>query len=70
MNQSLSDRILFGMWPAPLAAFLLILCGLLLSSCGDDYASYEKPSGPETEWHRCMRQSSPIGRSFKCQDLR
>lgn len=25
MNQPLSDRILFGMWPAPLALLLLIV---------------------------------------------
>ena len=50
----------------------LILALLLLSSCGDDYASYEKPAHgiSETAWHRCMRQSNPIGRSAKCQDLR
>jgi hypothetical protein len=64
--------------PAPgLAALLLFL---LLTGCGDDFASYDKPAPTydkdgnrqdhETEWHRCMRQSSPIGRSSKCQDLR
>ena len=49
-----------------------ILALLLLSSCGDDYASYEKPADgiSETAWHRCMRQSNPIGRSAKCQELR
>ena len=44
---------------------------IALTGCGDDFASYEKPAnGQETEWHRCMRQSAPVGRSSKCQDLR
>jgi hypothetical protein len=52
--------------------FVAVTLLLLLSACGDDFASYDKPANPdhETDWHRCMRQSSPIGRSSKCQDLR
>jgi hypothetical protein len=54
-----------------LPSLTTILSLLLLSSCGDDYASYEKPAGgTETAWHRCMRQSEPIGRTRKCEDLR
>lgn len=51
---------------------IVIMAALLLASCGDDYASYERPADPtmETEWHKCMRMNSPIGRSAKCQDLR
>lgn len=56
-------------WIVPVAAVVLLL---VLASCGDDYGSYEQPADPstETEWHRCMRQSQPIGRSAKCQDYR
>lgn len=45
---------------------------LTLAACGDDYTSYEAPADGayESEWHRCMRTSAPIGRSAKCQDLR
>lgn len=52
--------------------FLALSCALFLSGCGDDFATYNKPANPdqETDWHRCMRQSSPIGRSSKCEDLR
>jgi hypothetical protein len=52
--------------------YLVLLALLLLSGCGDDFATYNKPahSDQETEWHRCMRQSSPIGRAAKCEDLR
>jgi hypothetical protein len=49
---------------------IAILALLMFSACGDDWASYEKPASGETDWHRCMRQSEPIGRSSKCEDLR
>ena len=57
------------MTPTHAGAILLLL---LLTGCGDDFASYNKPANAdqETEWHRCMRQSNPIGRTSKCQDLR
>lgn len=44
---------------------------VLLASCGDDYASYEKPTDPsmETEWHKCMRQNIPTTRHV-CRDLK
>jgi hypothetical protein len=51
---------------------ILMLALLVLAGCGDDFATYNRPANPdqETEWHRCMRQSSPIGRSSKWEDVR
>jgi len=49
---------------------VILLC-LLLSGCGEDWGSYEKPAkgGKESDWHACMRQHDPIHRNV-CRDLK
>ena len=48
-------------WLAVVA--LAFLGAIFLASCGENFATFEKPAGDfESEWHRCMRQHSPLGR--------
>jgi len=46
----------------------LLVC-LLVAGCGEKYASYDYATNDETEWHRCMRQHTPVRRNA-CDDLK
>ena len=58
-------------WIARRRGLVAILCVVLvlLAGCGEDWASYDKPVGAETDWHACMRQHAPLDRSA-CRDLK